>query len=200
MIDSNLTFKSQVKKVCNRVKHSLPNFRYIRNCMSLEAAKMFMNAMIMSHIIYCLTTWSQTSSTTLKPLESLYKQSMKTLDKKTNRFHHCHILKKQNLLSWDNLIKYANLCLVYKVLHNLAPPPLSGFVKQRAHTSQITRGVARGNCIVPLRKSACGQSAFSFKAAQEWNTLPNHIREPTTYTAFSRQLKLWLITHQICQH
>ncbi len=45
-----------------------------------EAALMYMNSMIIYHITYCLTTWSQASITTLKPLESLYKQSQKNLD------------------------------------------------------------------------------------------------------------------------
>ncbi len=45
--------------------------------MSLEAAKMYMYSMVISHIIYCLNTWSQVSSVTLKPLESLYKRKLK---------------------------------------------------------------------------------------------------------------------------
>jgi len=49
--------------------------------MSLEAAKMFMNSMVISHMTFCLTTWSQASSVTLKPLESLYKRTLKVFDK-----------------------------------------------------------------------------------------------------------------------
>ncbi len=73
LVDSKLSFKAQVKKVCNRVKFNLSNFRFIRDYMSTEAAKMYMHSMVFSHIIYCLTTWSQASNTSLKPIESLYK-------------------------------------------------------------------------------------------------------------------------------
>lgn len=90
-IDSNLTFRSHIKKLCNNIKFNLPNFRYARSCMSIKAANMFMHSMIFSHITYCLTTWSQASNTSLKPILSLYKQALKVLDKKSIHHHHCDI-------------------------------------------------------------------------------------------------------------
>ncbi len=87
LIDSKFSFKAQVKKDCNRVRFSLSNFRFIRDYMSSDAALIYFHAYIFSY--YCLTTWSHASITTLKPLESLYKQSLKTLDKKSVQFHHC---------------------------------------------------------------------------------------------------------------
>jgi len=33
-------------------------------------------------------------------------------------------LKKYNLLSWDNMIKYVHVCLMYKIIHGLTSPPL----------------------------------------------------------------------------
>lgn len=82
-IDSNLNFKTHIKKVSNRIKFSLANFRFIRDFMSTEAAKLYFFSMILSHITYCLISWSNTHSTTIKPLERLYKQALKILDKKT---------------------------------------------------------------------------------------------------------------------
>ena len=73
VIDSQLTFKTQVKKVVNRIKF---NFRYIRNNLTNEASKLYMHAMILSHINCCLTSWTQTSITTLQSVERLYKQAL----------------------------------------------------------------------------------------------------------------------------
>ncbi len=123
LIDSKLSFKSHVKRVCNRIKFNLNNFRYIRHQMSTQAAKMYTYSMIFSHIIYCLPIWSLASVTSLKPLQSLYKRTVKILDKKPSIFHHCPILQKYRLLSWENMVKYSNLCLVYKIIFRclLAP-------------------------------------------------------------------------------
>ncbi len=53
VLDSYLTFKTHVTKVCNRVKHNLANCRFMRDRMSNGAARMHINAMIISHITYC---------------------------------------------------------------------------------------------------------------------------------------------------
>uniref|UniRef100_A0A3P9HF32 Reverse transcriptase domain-containing protein n=1 Tax=Oryzias latipes TaxID=8090 RepID=A0A3P9HF32_ORYLA len=41
ILDSNLSFKSHIKRVCNRIKFNLSNFRHIRHQMSTQSAKMY---------------------------------------------------------------------------------------------------------------------------------------------------------------
>jgi len=194
LIDSKLSFSSHVKMVCNRIKYSLSNFRHIRHQMSTQAAKMYMHSMIFSHITYCLPVWAQASSTSLKPLQSLYKRTVKTLDKKPHISHHCPILQKYRLLSWYNMAKYSNLCLIYKMIHGLSSPPLQQFVNTRIADYCRTRGSARGDCIIPFRKSV------SVEAGAEWNLTPITIRNINVYSSFKIQLRKWLIDHQSCQH
>ncbi len=200
LIDSKLSFKSHVKRVCNRIKFNPSNFRYIRHQMSTQAAKMYTHSMIFSHIIYCLPIWSLASVTSLKPLQSLYKRTVKILDKKPSISHHCPILQKYRLLSWENMVKYSNLCLVYKIIHGLSSPPLHQFVNTRTANHSRTRGAASVDCIIPFRKSAFGQTDFSVRAAAEWNLTPINIRNLNTYSTFKIQLKKWLIDNQSCQH
>ena len=64
----------------------------------------------------------------------------------------------------------------------------------------LTRGAARGDCIIPLRKSYFSQSSFSVKAAQQWNSIPPPIRDQSTFTLFKSKLKIWLVRNQLCQH
>ena len=75
IIDSQLTFKTQVKKVVNRIKF---NFRHIRNNLTTEDSELYINAMILSHMNYCLTSWAKTGRTTLQSVETLYRQAFKT--------------------------------------------------------------------------------------------------------------------------
>ncbi len=99
-----------------QVKFNLYNFKFIRDYMSLEAAKMYMYSIVISHMTYCLTTWSLASSVTLKPLESFYKCTLKVFDDNVPISYRCPILKKYNLLNWENMIKYANVCLMYRII------------------------------------------------------------------------------------
>lgn len=85
-----------------------------------------------------------------------------------------------NLLSWENMIKYVNVCLTYKIIYGLTSPPLNQLVNVRTTVYRSTRGALRGDCIIPLRWSKFSQSAFSVKVAQEQNTIPTIIRDPGT--------------------
>lgn len=58
-------------------------------------------------------------------------QTVKTLEKKPNVVHHCSILQKHDLLSWRNMVKFSNLCLMSKILHGLLSPPLHQFVNKQ---------------------------------------------------------------------
>lgn len=198
ILDTQLTFKSQVKKVVNRIKFNLINFRHIRSNLTIEASKLYIDAMILSHMNYCMTSWTQTGRTALQSVETVYKRALKIMDNKSNSFHHCNILKKHVFLNWENLVKFADILLVYKMFHGLAPPPLNEFVKQNLNAS--TRATSRGDCKISYRKSSFGQSAFSYRAAHTWNTIPTEVRNITSLTTFSKTIKQWLLDNQICCH
>ena len=156
--------------------------------------------MIFSHLSYCSTSWSQASGTTLKPLCTLYKQAVKVLDKKTRNYHHCTIIKKYNLLTFDSFLCFADMCLMYKLTHDLAPPPLKQCVSFCRDNVRVTRASVRGYCYTQFRKTKFGQSAFSFTVVEKWNLIPLHIRDCASLSSFKMSLKTWLKANQLCDH
>lgn len=199
-LDPNLTFKKHIRRITHTVNFNVQNFRHIRPFMTLNAARMFLHTMIFSHIEYCITSWSLAAGTTLKPIESLFKKAIKVLDRKPNSFHHCTVLDKYGLLSFDNFIYFKIVCLIYKVLHGLAPPPLKDFIKSKTVTGMGTRATARGDCEVSHRRTTFGQTVLSVKGTHYWNRLPLKLRECPTLPTFKLHLKLWLKENQVCQH
>ena len=168
ILDSNLTFKKQIKKTVGSVKRNLRQFRFIRDQLSSEAAKLYLHSFILSHLAYCVTSWSQAVKTAIKPLSTLYKQALKVLDKKPNSYHHCEVIKKHDLLTFENSLIMANLCLLYRILNGLVPPPLNKFVTRNTG-GRATRASTRGDCSIAYRATKFSQLAFSIKAAGLWN-------------------------------
>ena len=84
IFDSNLTFMQNVKKVTNTITFIFLNFKHRRSFLTMQSAKTYMHAMISTHIFYCYTTLSHTSESTLKPIKSFFKGTIKTLAKKKN--------------------------------------------------------------------------------------------------------------------
>ena len=164
---------------------------------------MFLHSMILSHIEYCLTSWSYTFDYILKPIESLFKQALKVLDKKPFTYHHCNILQKYKLLSFDNFKRFKTACLIYKSLNDLAPPPLEENVIQMstsATSTRVTRATARGDCEVPFRNTTFAKNVFSVQGCTLWNSLPSSVRESPSIPTFKKHLKSWFRTEQICNH
>lgn len=201
MLDPHLTFKKHVKQMCHSIKYNIKTFKCIRNSLTLEAALTYFNSMIMSRFYYCITCWSQANKTTLRPLESLHKQSLKILDKKPRQYHHCTILQKYRMLNFNNIQKYASIRMTHKILNNTAPAPLKNFIKYTsAVSSRSTRASTTGQCNIPRLKTTFAQSAFSYKAIKDWNDLPSTLKTQTDYLTFSTELKKWLWNNQHCQH
>ena len=197
--DSNLTFKKHIKKVSSTVKFSIQNFKHIRPFISTEAAKAYLHCMILSHLEYCSIVWSCTGSTAITPLEQLYKKAIKVFDKKPQSHHHCRVLEKYNLFSFENFQIFKRICLIYRSLHGLAPPPLGEFVKRR-NSQLCTRAASRGDCEAPFRKSPLCSNTWSIKGCDAWNKLPVAIRDSPTFSAFKSQAKTWLKNSQNCSH
>lgn len=94
ILDPTLSFKCHINKVSQVLKFNNRNFNHIRNTLNMNVAKTYFYSMIISHMDYCLTSWSLACPTTLKTIENIYKRSLKLLDKKPTSHHHCHVLKK----------------------------------------------------------------------------------------------------------
>uniref|UniRef100_A0A3B3CCL8 Reverse transcriptase domain-containing protein n=1 Tax=Oryzias melastigma TaxID=30732 RepID=A0A3B3CCL8_ORYME len=201
ILDTNFSFKKHVKKVSNTIKYSLSVFRNIRNKLTHDSAKVYLDAMILSHIGYCISCWSQACETTTRPLKSLYNQAVKVLDKKPLRSHHCPIFTKHGMLNFDSITTYMNMRLLFKILNNMAPPPLKKYVQLCSEeTTRTTRSTSHNDCRLPKRSSAFGQTAFSYKAIKEWNKLPQSLKLSPEINNFSRNLKELLLDKQQCQH
>uniref|UniRef100_A0A3Q4HCI2 Ig-like domain-containing protein n=1 Tax=Neolamprologus brichardi TaxID=32507 RepID=A0A3Q4HCI2_NEOBR len=53
------------------------------------------------------------------------------------------------------------VCLIYKVLHSLAPPPLKQFIRHKESSDRTTRATIRGDLFIPHRRTAFGQNVLS---------------------------------------
>ncbi len=133
----------------------------IRNCLTLDCAFIFINSMILSHVSYGLTTWSQAHQSSVKTIECLYNRAWKVLDKKRIRYHRCQILSKYKILSLANFISLHFVKLVFKCLNNAAPTPLCKIItRQQSGTRSITRSALKGNCSIPVRRTSFAQTCL----------------------------------------
>ena len=199
ILDSNLTFKKHIKKVRNKLNFNLANFKQIRPALTLEAAKTYIHCMVLSHVEYCLLNWSFTSKTALKPLKQVYYRATKILDNKPRAHHHCSILAKHKILSFKRLKRYKSACSIYKSLHGLAPPSLEEFIHKKRDTAHNTRDDSKDKCEIHYRKTKFSKNVLSIEGGNQWNNLPEPIKESPTISTFKGKLKKWLLDSFTCK-
>ena len=75
--------------------------------------------------------------------------------------------------------------LVYKGLHNLAPPYINDLVHYyQPKTGMLLRSVARKDLNVPYAKKKIYRRCFSINGPNSYNELPKHVRDSKTFKAF----------------
>ena len=129
------------------------------------------------------------------PLQTSSESSWQKTKKLPPLYHH----KKYNLLTFDSFLCFADMCLMYKLTHNLAPPSLKQCVSFCRDNVRVTRASVRGDCYTQFRKTKFGQSAFSFTVVEKWNLIPLHIRDCASLSSLKMSLKTWLKANQ-CDH
>ena len=122
------------------------------------------------------------------------------MDQKPMRYHHCGIIRKHNLFTFENFVSFCTTKLVFKCLHNHVSPLFSGLIERRTSSGRATRAVTNGDCTVPTCSNAFGKSAFSVKGVDLWNSLPTVLKLETDANVFYRGLKLWMKSNQLCSH
>ena len=120
---------------------------------------------------------SQALTTTMKPIVSIYKQAIKIMDQKPMKWHHCRILRKHNLLTFENVINLSILKLFFKCLNNHGSTLLSEVaIRRQSSHRATTRASTCGDCLIPQCKTSFCQSALSVKGAKLWISLSSNQR------------------------
>ena len=122
------------------------------------------------------------------------------MDKQPSSYHHWNIIQKHNLMTFDSLVFLADVSLVYKVINDLAAPPLNEFVSLCSGTGRRTRTTNRGDCAVQNRSTESGRSVFSVRDTKYYNSVPREIREWNNFDGFKLKIKSWLKSTQSCSH
>lgn len=109
-------------------------------------------------------------------MQTLFRQTLKALNKKPQHSHHCRILEKYKFMSCKYVRLFCNLCLVHTIVNDLALPPLSDFMHTRPLEMIQSVRISSGKMCILFHQTATGKLAFSVKATNEWKILPDDVR------------------------
>ena len=192
LFDSALTMESQVASVAKTCYYQIRNIGQIRSCITSDACKILVHAMVTSRIDYCNALLYGLPQTMLKRLQRVQNCAARLICRRKKHDHVTPLLKELHWLPIHVRPTYKLLTIAYSVMHGLAPEYLAELL-DRHHPRRVLRSASAELFSVPFSQTVRhGDRRFSVAVATLWNQLPNSLRRIETLPLFRTHLKTHL--------
>ena len=102
------------------------------------------------------------------------------------------LLKSLHWLPVKQRISFKLLLYVFKSLNGMAPVYLSNCFKLHVPKRNLRSSTDRLRLDYPRTRVQAGDRSFTVCASKLWNSIPVHIRQPVSVSAFKKALKMYL--------
>ena len=192
-MDSSLSMKQHVTKVCRICYYELKRISSIRKFLSEDATKTLVTSCILSRLDYCNSLLAGCSDSTLHPLQKVQNSAARLIFKAQRRQPCTPLLMKLHWLPVCERVNYKIACICYSIVSGAAPAYLSDLVtlytpSRSLRSSSDTRLLQQNR----FKCKSHGFCSFSVYGPQLWNSLPFNIRHSTSVASFKSNLKTYL--------
>ena len=189
LFDSALTMESQVASVAKTCYYQIRNIGKIRSCITSDACKIPVHALVTSRLDYCNALLYGLPQTMLKRLQRVQNCAARLICRRKKHDHVTPLLKELHWLPIHVRPTYKLLTIAYSVMHGLAPEYLAELL-DRHHPRRVLRSASAELFSVPFSQTVRhGDRRFSVAVATLWNQLPNSVRMIETLPLFGTHLK-----------
>jgi hypothetical protein len=191
-LDSSLTMKAHVRKVCAKSFGGLRLVHRLKNIIPRKYYTMLIHSLVLSHIEYCLPVLYGVPDSTLSKLQSVVNSALRAVAGLKKYDHISEARKKFGWLTVEQRIKFRMATIVFSVLKFGSPSHLRELLNIHVPTRNLRSG-EKQQLQRPLARTEMGKRAFSYCAPSIWNALPCSIKEDQSIGAFCDRLKSYLL-------
>ena len=121
IIDNNLTWHNQIKKVKQTIAFKLSILRKIRRYLPTTTRMLYYNYYIKPNLEYCCTIWGQCSKTDTYSIVKLQKQATRLILDADMYSPSNPLFKQLQWQTFDKIVEEKQASMVFKALNNLTP-------------------------------------------------------------------------------
>ena len=170
----------------------------IRDCLSLDAARTLVNALVVSCLDYCNGLSVGLPDKQLNQLQAVMNAAARLICR-DRRYGNIITPLLRDRLHWLRSRERVTLkiCVIlYKALHDMEPSYiiyLCVLVTTNTRRSSL-RSATDGQLVVPRTSTKAGYGAFAVAGPKSWNKLSSYVRQSPSLDTFKRTLKMHIIT------
>ena len=191
-IDNELSMKVHITSLVRVCFGILRQLKPVSRSIPREILRQLVQCFVMSRIDYCNVAFVGLPKQQLDRLQSVINAAARLVARVHKCDHINSVLRDQlHVLKIRERIQYKLCLLVYKCLHNLAPPYLKQHIRPLNEDSsrQRLRSFKTLNVFVPRTRTVGGDRAFSVAGPKAWNDLPVSIQDNNNISTFKHLLK-----------
>ena len=187
-IDAELTWKSHITDVKNKVYKSLAILKKVKNSLNTDAMVKLYCAVVQSHLNYCVEIWGNCSKVLLSPIIKAQKVAIRLVCNLGYRDHTSSSFKSLNILKFVDLVKFKLQLLMFKAWNVKLPVNVQSLFKVNINNKYPTRKCF--NFKVNYCKTKFRSNCVSIIGVKLWNVLEDKFKSCRNLLCFKKCLKL----------
>ena len=194
ILDSNLTMKQHVTKICQTACYELKRISSIRRYLTEDAAKQLVTSCVLSRLDYCNSLLMGSPNSVIQPMQKVQNTAARLILRAPRHQNCTPLLQQLHWLPISERIKCKTACMCCNAITGSAPSYLSELL----HLYSPSRCLCSSSDTHMLKIQCCinhkthGFRTFSDFGPHIWNNLPQDIRHSATLSSFRSQLKIFL--------
>ena len=197
ILDEHLTWKPQIKEICNKLKSMFHIFYSLRDFLSRDNIKTIYYTLIYSKIEYGIAVYGQAGATKIKQIQVLQNRLLKVLSSKKFRYSTDRLHNDFGILKVHDIVNQEILTFVKNYFLDKLPVVFQNyFTLFGNHNTMHTRNSHKLiRKITP--KSNFGATSVKFKGSDLWNKLSNDLKTCINTKQFRIKYKSSLMPYVI---
>ena len=193
IFDDTMDMKDHISSICKTSHFHLRNIGLIRKYLTQDACATLIHSLISSRIDYCNSLLANLPKSSVMPLQRIQDTAARIIALKSKYDHITPVLHALHWLPIKQRIMFKTILLVFRCIQNTAPSYLSELIALRK-SSYHTRSSQHITLEYATPSNTYAARSFSINGPMLFNSLPHHIRDIHTLSAFKSSLKTFLFT------
>ena len=187
VIDENLSWTPQVRKVRKTVLYKLSILRKIKRFVPLSGRLTFYNYFVKPHFDYCCSVWGTAFKKDIHTLIKLQKMAARLILDVDYTVPSIELFKILEWLPIDKNVQFRQATLVYKALNNMTPSYMADMFTRSSETAPFSlRSVSNKKLFIPRTHI----KSLRFLGPKVWNSLSTNSRKASTLSQFKKSYLL----------
>lgn len=190
VFDKRFNFSSHAIYVKNKLRSMCGMLRKASVFMTRKSKFLFYNSYVYPYLIYCALYLNGACKKNILILQRIQNKILKLLFNYPRLTSENIIYKDLNLLNIKNIIKSESCKTIYKMFNNMLHCPFDIRTNSEIHSHQTRQ---RNNIHLNPTNTCSGTSKLSHAAVQQFNQLPDAIKNIGDWETFKKNLRKHLL-------